>query len=513
MPKKILNLWLNSDTSTATPLTGATIFGTPAMDAGPLKLIGYTDVNGNIVLDTDEDLEYIITALYLTENNLIITSQTPSSAAPTDFQSMQNLLGTIPSTPGTTTIITDPTVIAQQNAAANGLSTASTTTIGYYDFDLFLSQAPYNQNSDAIARISSAELTNSSGDNKSVYLTLTSEARSSQYFPTPAQVSKIPLANLPSYNTVTDIPRITLAPEPDVTTTATAQINTEIATENNKSLEKTLGAQLTPQARLANLLNSKKNQIKRKIIPFLIALLLPFGAAVVQGILAKLPLSTLKDLASCPNQTELLRIIKKRNSLVKQINAVYKVVTTLAKISLGASVAITALRVGILAITVIPFPAPPVVPVGVAKLEELLKKLNVVVNITTVTLATIGTLLGVILNILNSLDALIQQCAQEQEVPFEAINTELNDFVNESTGINNSNVIQATQNDNIYKGFTLELKLDATSGSSYPRRFAQALNKQGTPVLKTDSSFASDPQVLLDQLKFIIDSNPQLTAE
>ena len=47
----------------------------------------------------------------------------------------------------------------------------------------------------------------------------------------------------------------------------------------------------------------------------------------------------------------------------------------------------------------------------------------------------------------------------------------------------------------------------------YPRRFAQALNKQGVPVLKTESSFASNPQVLIDQLKFIIDSNPNLTAE
>ena len=31
--------------------------------------------------------------------------------------------------------------------------------------------------------------------------------------------------------------------------------------------------------------------------------------------------------------------------------------------------------------------------------------------------------------------------------------------------------------------------------------------------LKTESSFASDPQVLIDQLKFIIDSNHNLTAQ
>jgi hypothetical protein len=66
---------------------------------------------------------------------------------------------------------------------------------------------------------------------------------------------------------------------------------------------------------------------------------------------------------------------------------------------------------------------------------------------------------------------------------------------------------------NNYRGFKLEIKLDEASTSKYPKRFAQALNAQGVPVLKTESSFASDPQVLLSELKFIIDSNPNLTAE
>ncbi len=259
-----------------------------------------------------------------------------------------------------------------------------------------------------------------------------------------------------------------------------------------------------------NIFNSQKDKIRRKIIPFLISLLLPFGAAVVQGILAKLPLDTIKDLASCPNRAGLLQLIEKRNKLVKQINAIYKTIITLSKIALGLKTTITALRIGIAASSAVPLPAPPGVPVGLAKLEETAKKFNVILNIATVVLATIGTLLGVILVILNSLDALILQCAEDQDVPFEEINNELNDLVNSSTGISNSEVIQQEK---IYKGFLLELKLDDTSNISYPKRFAQAINKQGVPVLKTDSSFASDPQVLIDQLKFIIDSNPQLTAE
>jgi formyltetrahydrofolate synthetase len=119
-------------------------------------------------------------------------------------------------------------------------------------------------------------------------------------------------------------------------------------------------------------------------------------------------------------------------------------------------------------------------------------------------------LLGSILNLLNMLDILIQQCSQDQNIPFTTINNELNLLVNQSTGISNSVVIAT---DNTYKGFALEIKLDETNTTQYKKRYAQALNRQGVPVLKTESSFASDPQVLIDQLKFIIDSNPNLTAE
>jgi hypothetical protein len=529
MPRKILTI---KDQSTSVPLPGSTVFSTSQIENdGVLTLVGYADVNGNVLINTDDPFEYIITALYLTEDNLQL--QVPNTTAPSDFQSFQNVVNNTPSTPGTTTVITDPTVIAQQNATANIAAGSFTTAkISYYELEVYLTQPPYNQNQGSLARISPADLTNFPDDYKTILLQLTPEARASQYWPTDTQVRGIAIVNLPLSNSVTGIPRITLAPEPDVKATSASQLNNELKTENNKTLDRTLKSTLSPQARLVNIFNAQKTKIRRKIIPFLMTLLLPFGAAVVQGVLAKLPLSTLKDLASCPNRAKLLQLIEKRNKLVRQINAIYKTITTLSKIAIGLNTAVTAIRIGILAATFVPFPAPPAVPVGLAKVEELAKKFNVVLNVATVALATIGTLLGVILVILKSLDALMLQCAEDPNyntpsneplpanpadiklpIPFEEINIELTNFINESTGLNNSNVIQTTQENNIYKGFTLELKLDATSNSSYPRRFAQAINRQGVPVLKTDSSFASDPQVLLDQLKFIIDSNPQLTAE
>ena len=286
--------------------------------------------------------------------------------------------------------------------------------------------------------------------------------------------------------------------------------------ESEQDYDKTK-EELPPSTKVANNVNNNKETLKRKLIPFILRLLLPFGISAVQAILNKTPVNDIKNQILCPRQDKILELVNKRNKLVKQINGIYKTITTLSKILLGANIVITTLQVGILAVTVIPLPAPPVVPVGASKLEEPLRKAKVVVNILTLSLAAFGAFLGIILRLLSTLDALIQECAQSQDVPFETINDELNTLVNASTGISNSSVIQNTQDsqqlNNLYRGFTLEIKFDDTNSNKYPKRFAQALTRTGIPVLKTESSFASDPQVLLDQLKFIIDSNPQLTAE
>lgn len=270
---------------------------------------------------------------------------------------------------------------------------------------------------------------------------------------------------------------------------------------------------LPAPAKVSVRINLSKEKIKKKLIPFIIKLLLPFGVIAVQALINKIDIEKIKDQILCPRQDKLLELIEKRNKLVRQINGIYQLVTRMSQILVGINVALTAIQVGILAITIIPFPAPAAAPVSVAKLEETLKKFRIVVNIITLTLAAFGAVLGIILRLLNALDLLLRECSQSQEVPFEQINDQLNLFINESTGVNNQTLINDIQvNKPTYKGFTLELALDPYSSSKYPKRFAQALTRTGVPVLKTDSSFASDPQVLIDQLKFIIDSNPDLNA-
>jgi len=319
------------------------------------------------------------------------------------------------------------------------------------------------------------------------------------------------------------------SPKPGELIKAATQAYVEPIAAEIRKLERTANEKKAKQdipgpQKVALTVEIEKENIKKKLIPFIIKLLVPFGMIAVQAVISNIPLANIRDQILCPRQDKLLELIRKRNKLVRQINNIYSKIKKVEKGLRITNSILTGLQAGIAIIELIPYPAtgvPPVLPPLTAggiekigsskdKLKELLKQAKIVINILTLSAAAFGAVLGILLRLLNALDALIQECSQSQDVPFETINNELNLLVNPSTGISNSEVIG---DDKAYKGFTLEIKLDEASTNKYPKRFAQALNKQGIPVLKTDSSFASDPQVLLDQLKFIIDSDPNLTAE
>ena len=268
---------------------------------------------------------------------------------------------------------------------------------------------------------------------------------------------------------------------------------------------------LPPFVKVSLNINVQKEEIKKILIPYIFKLLAPFGVEVIQSILANISIETLKDLILCPRQDKILQLIDKRNRLVKKINNIYSTVNTTTKMLDIANALITGLQAGITATVILPIPIVAAVSVALEKSTSELRKSQAVLNILELTLSALGVVLGFLLKLLSKLDFLLRDCSQSQNIPFETINDELNTLVNQATGISNSQVIE-TLPETKYKGFTLELKLDEANGNRYPRRYAQALTVTGVPVLKTDSSFASDPQILLDQLKFIIDSNPDLNA-
>jgi hypothetical protein len=305
-------------------------------------------------------------------------------------------------------------------------------------------------------------------------------------------------------NKIYEVSRLTLSPTPDITSTANSDINQQIVSKEEELAR--LKSELPTRDKLIRFFNENKETFKRILIPAVISLLIAYGSSVVQAVLKDIPLDQIIELVKgkCPSQAKLRELISKRNKLVVQLNNNYETITTMAKYTGILSLVLQGLKIGVQAVKAIPAPAPAGVAAYLIESEKQINNISKSVNIITITAASFGIFFGIIIKLLNMLDILLQVCSEDTGIPYEQINNEINIL---------SNPTIENQNDNTYKGFNLVVKIDETNSSQYIRRYASAENKQGVSILKTDSSFASDPTVLINQLKFIIDSNPSITAE
>jgi hypothetical protein len=99
-------------------------------------------------------------------------------------------------------------------------------------------------------------------------------------------------------------------------------------------------------------------------------------------------------------------------------------------------------------------------------------------------------------DLLGRLDILINLCDPNSTL------VPLSDSINDI--IINESLAEASQNDTTYKGFILEIETKPYTDRVNQNR-AVGKNKSGIVLIATDYSFASDPQVLITELKFIID--------
>ena len=205
---------------------------------------------------------------------------------------------------------------------------------------------------------------------------------------------------------------------------------------------------------------------------------------------------------TCPTQEELLIIIAKRNALAGGINQLQNQIVTLGRTGDLITKTISPLPPAISLLKVIPIPtALPAVTVGnililadiLDALQETLSKFKSIAGGFDFLENFTISILNRVNDELKKLDALIEKCAKESGIEYEIINEELNqDLTEEGFGT--------------YKGFTFEIKYDELNQTPYPKRFAQALDKKQVVRLKSESSFASDPNILVEELKFIIDT-------
>ena len=249
--------------------------------------------------------------------------------------------------------------------------------------------------------------------------------------------------------------------------------------------------------------------IQNKLFPLAIGLMIIFG---ITKIAAKNVRAEVTE-GRCPNDALLRMAIKRRNSIVRQINQIWVVIianTALAAIFLYLTGLFKAGKIQISSIA-FPVAVPPGVGVPyslIALLEDIKEKFEILLNINKelrkallISLVFLIISLIIILRYLKKIDALIGKCSIPSDVSMEEINDELLALQEESTE-------QGTPPLRVVNGFTMNVVEDTENEvDGYYRRFATATNSQGVVILKGEASFSATDQILIDELAFYIVQN------
>jgi archaellum component FlaC len=226
---------------------------------------------------------------------------------------------------------------------------------------------------------------------------------------------------------------------------------------------------------------------------------------------------------SCPNPSELVKVITTRNQIIDSLNSIKTTLNIISSITTPLDIILPPLTQAITLIKLAPIPSsiPPGIglPVGVittvgdalSDIKDLFKTLTNQLNSFDSILDYITSTIDEILSQLSLLDILINKCKNElQQSNPVAISTlsslssadpELLDQIQKIKD-SKQNVLDVT-----YKGFTFEVIEDPNNTLSIPKRYAVAKNSQGIVLLKTNSSFTNNPNILIEELKFLIDKN------
>jgi len=273
---------------------------------------------------------------------------------------------------------------------------------------------------------------------------------------------------------------------------AKAQLPSEAESNVVKAQKVTDNIKIGGTAQLKASLRNLIKTVKKSLIPLLLLLLARFGITL------DMVKNKLLDKATCPDKDTLLKIIERRNKIVTQLNNLYKAINTVSKVATLLSGFLAVLQIAIQVAKAIPAPAPVAASSTLATLEKKLGK--IVYSIAGIAFMSlmVATVLKQIIDLLNSLDQLIQTCSQDLQVPLVEINA---DMV-KAASLTNEQLDTAGIT---YKGFKLEIQEDKNDNNKYVKRYAIARDAGGTIVLKGEPSFSSSTEILIDELKFIID--------
>lgn len=219
------------------------------------------------------------------------------------------------------------------------------------------------------------------------------------------------------------------------------------------------------------------------------------------------PPATLTRLTNTVNNTR-----KTISELEKQINKVERMATYLDPVLLGAQIYVEFQKHRIDFLST-PVTGPAGTPTfartsgeinsmtsRLKRFEELIDTVEEAQFAIKAATATAKGIFIPILSILNIIDSLIQRCASNEGLTEEERANLLNQIQAKTEDIS---VQYRSQSGKVY---TIKIITDPSSPAIAPKRQAIAQDFRGITVLTGPSSFASNPEVLIEELKFRIDN-------
>jgi len=220
----------------------------------------------------------------------------------------------------------------------------------------------------------------------------------------------------------------------------------------------------------------------------------------------------------CPTPSELTSIINTKNNLSKALNSFERRIVSFNGAIGGMQGAVSSAKVVIQVIKAIPIPTaiiPPTtggigIPISIlTRYSDALILLNKIVEALENDIDGVKAVTGSVSSTVRSLkdrlstiDTAIQRCSTNSPGIVDAAqpkqNTGSEGTPKDAQGASDPNYS--------YKGYALEIVQDPNSPPIAPKRYAIAKDGKGIEKLRGESSFSSDTQVLLDEVKFKIDN-------
>lgn len=228
----------------------------------------------------------------------------------------------------------------------------------------------------------------------------------------------------------------------------------------------------------------------------------------VQGIVFEM---ISKFINQCPSSSELQKIIKIRNNLLKVLNSFQTRLDKFTSIANTLATSIATIKLLVKIITSIPLPTavPPGVGIPVSvltkysaqliKLDKTLDKFTAEALAIALMISSAKPLIDNLQSKLTVLDLVIKQCSLDNSADISGILAAAQPVDSGASGGIGSREIR-------YRGYKVSVVQDLASSKIAPSRYAIATDSRGAVILRGPLSFSSSTEVLIDEIKFRIDN-------